>query len=104
MDLATPLLGHDHPSRLRSLDDIDEVPAVGVDDLLEEIEREAAPDDRTCGEDLPGVVPEPLEAPSDDQAHALGNVELVDVDVRAELAAVEERAVLGEVVEHLLDE
>ena len=46
----------------------------------------AAPDDGAGGEHLLRLVAEALEAPADDEPDALGHVELVDVDVGAELA------------------
>ena len=76
-----------------------------VGEVLEQRERERAPDDRAGRQDLLRLFAEPLEPPTDDEPHAFGNVELVDREVRSEFAGlVEDLPFFGEVPEDLLDE
>ena len=64
-----------------------------------------AADHRAGGEHLLRFWAEPLEPAPDDEAHALRDVELVDLDVGAEARRlVEDLALLDQVPEHLLDE
>ena len=52
----------------------------------EKLKAETAPDNRGGCQHLRFIVVEPLQAPADHQAHVLRNVDLINLDVSAELA------------------
>src|SRR5438309_2139546 len=105
MNLSVAFLGDYHTRCLGLLDDVEERARVELGDDLEQREGERASDDGARRQHLLRLLAETLEASTDDEAHALRDVELVDRDVGAEVSVrVEDLAFLDEVTEHLLDE
>ncbi len=74
-------------------------------DLRQEAEAEAAPDHCGGRQHQLFILVEPLQAPADDQANVVRNVDFVDLDVSAELPGrIEDLSLLDQMPVHLLDE
>jgi hypothetical protein len=97
--------GDDYSHLLRFLDDGEKLVKVNAADAGQKLKAETAPDHRCCGQHPLLILVEPLQAAADDQARGFRNVDFVDLDVRAELAArVEELPLFSQMPVHLLDE
>src|SRR5713101_4493842 len=77
---------HDYPHLLRLLDDGEEFVNVDLANRSQKLKAETAPDHRGGCQHPLFILVEPLQTAADDQAHVFRNVDLVDLDVSAELA------------------
>src|SRR6266404_257969 len=94
---------YSHPLRL--LEDGEESVNVDLANLRQEAEAEAAPDHCGGRQHQLFILVEPLQAPADDQTNVVRNVDLVDLDVSAELAGrIEDLSLFDQMPVHLLDE
>ena len=94
---------YSHPLRL--LDDGEKFVNVDLADLGQKLKAETAPDHRGGCQHSLFILVEPLQTAADDQPHVFRNVDLVDLDVSAELAGrIEDFPLFDQMPVHLLDE
>src|SRR5258706_8274816 len=90
-----------HPLRL--LDDVEKIVSVVFADRGQQLKTETTPDHRGGHQHTLFILVEPLQPAADDQAHVFRNVDLIDLDVGAELAGlIIEFSILEQVLVQLL--
>src|SRR6266851_10316683 len=95
----------DYPHLQRLLDDGKEFVNVDLTDLGQKLKAETAPDHRRSRQRTLFLLVEPLETAADDQPNVIRNVDLVDLDVLAELAGfIEDLPLFDQMPVHLFDE
>src|ERR1700732_4608459 len=77
---------HDYSHLLRLLDCVEEFVNVDPADRSQKLKAETAPDHRGGCQHSLFIVVEPLQTAADNQPHVFWDVDLVDLDVSAELA------------------
>src|SRR6185295_7431765 len=95
----------DRAHLLRLLDNREQIVDIEVADRAEELEAEATPDHGCRRQRAALVLVEAREPTADDEAHVLGDVDLLEREVGANVpGGVEDASVLDEVLVDLLDE
>src|SRR5271167_1774566 len=97
--------GDDYFHQLRFLDHGEKFVNINLADLSQESKAETPPDHRGGCQNPLFVLVEPRETALDDQAHVFRNVNLVDLDVFAELPSlIEDFPLFNQMPVHFLDE
>src|SRR5208337_4129479 len=97
--------GDDYPHPLRPLDDGEEFVNANLAYRVQKLKAETAPDHCGGRQRTLFILVQPLQTAADDQAHVIGNVDFLDLDVFVELAdCIEDFPLFDEMPVHLLDE
>src|SRR5690348_2359121 len=95
--------GDDYSHLLRLLDDGEKFINVDLAGRSQKLKAETAPDHRSGCQHPLFILTQPRQAAANHQAHVFRNVDLVDLDVSAELAGrIKDFAVLDQMPVHLL--